>query len=465
MTHTRIVQIVAADQGLASTLSAAVSTIKGCVARTSAGWPNDDFRERQQGLDTFLMVVHVNQHSPESVASTLEGLTKISGQYPKVIIVTDSTNAESDSILMHEKFMHGSVLEIMESPINLQRLRYLIDSSGIEYSFWRKKQNKLGHREDPLCVVQKRMRKVAPVETNILLTGETGVGKTYWAEWIHRQSPRGKKPFVVVNCGNFSPALVESQLFGHARGAFTGADKKQVGRFEFAAGGTIFLDEIDALPLEVQSKLLRVVENREFRPLGENKTVPLKARIISATNRNLDELVARQEFRADLVYRLNAYEIHIPALRNRTSQICTFCRFFADEFARKNDRKSIRFDDGVIELLELYSWPGNLRQLRNCMEHAAIDTEDGVVRIENLPPKILQAVKLQYQSPASAKLGGSLSNVECSPESLLDWSVFKEVRKLVNALEKHDYNRSKTAEELGVSRMTVYNMLKRHHLG
>jgi formate hydrogenlyase transcriptional activator len=217
-------------------------------------------------------------------------------------------------------------------------------------------------------------QQVAGTDTAVLLTGETGTGKEVLARAIHRASLRSEKVLVRVNCAALPANLIESELFGHERGAFTGAMKRHEGRFELAHGGTLFLDEIGELPLELQSKLLRVLQEGEFERLGDTQTQKVDVRVIAATNRDLGEAVRRGTFRADLFYRLKVFPIHVPPLRERTDEIPLLAATFLEDAGKRLGRKFDGISSNVIEALQRYAWPGNVRELRNVIERAAVTT-------------------------------------------------------------------------------------------
>jgi PAS domain S-box-containing protein len=217
-----------------------------------------------------------------------------------------------------------------------------------------------------------KVERVAPTDTTVLILGETGTGKELFARAIHRRSKRSERPLVKVNCGAIAPGLVESELFGHVKGAFTGAIDKRVGRFELANGGTIFLDEVGELPLEAQVKLLRVLQEQEFEPVGSSRTVKVNVRVIAATNRNLNEAVAEGKFRRDLLYRLNVFPIEVPPLRERKSDLPLLIGFFSAGLARKLGKPIRGFGAPSLQRMMQYSWPGNVRELQNVIERAAI---------------------------------------------------------------------------------------------
>ena len=234
------------------------------------------------------------------------------------------------------------------------------------------------------------------MDTTILLEGETGTGKTRLAGQIHRLSPRHDKPFLVINCGALSAGLIESEMFGHVRGAFTGADADRTGKFAGAGRGTLFLDEIDSLPLSVQSKLLRAVEERVFEPVGSNKSQTLHARLIVACNRPLEQEVAAGRFRADLFYRLNVIAFVMPPLRQRVATIPALAREFLKEFAARNGSTVEGIAPEALRNLLAHSWPGNIRELRNVMERAVALCKGSIIGLDDLPPT------LHRLAPASA---------------------------------------------------------------
>jgi transcriptional regulator with GAF, ATPase, and Fis domain len=229
-----------------------------------------------------------------------------------------------------------------------------------------------------------KAERVAPIDSTVLILGETGSGKELFARAIHSRSKRRHRPLVKVNCGSIAPGLVESELFGHVKGAFTGAIEKRIGRFELADGGTIFLDEIGELPLDAQVKLLRVLQEQEFEPVGSSRTVRVSVRVIAATNRDLDQAVREGRFRADLLYRLNVFPIEVPPLRNRKSDIPLLVAFFVAAMARKIGRPIHGFSGRSVERMVNYAWPGNVRELQNVVERAAILAHGPVLDLEGM---------------------------------------------------------------------------------
>ncbi len=244
----------------------------------------------------------------------------------------------------------------------------------------------------PLLRALLEVEHVAPAETGVLLLGETGTGKELFARAIHARSKRSGKPLVKLNCGAIPHALIESELFGHEKGAFTGATQRRHGRFALADGGTLFLDEIGELPLELQPKLLRVLQEGELEPVGSSRTMRVDVRIIAATNRDLAEMVKRGTFREDLFYRLNVFPIRIPPLRERDRDVDELSRVFLEKYARQLGRELAPLSEDVLERLRRYSWPGNVRELQNVIERGVIVSTSGVFDIERaLPEPALQA--------------------------------------------------------------------------
>ncbi len=291
--------------------------------------------------------------------------------------------------------------------------------------------------------VRELISKVAPTNSTVLILGETGTGKELVAKAVHQQSQRAEAPFVAINCGALPESLIESELFGHRKGAFTGADEHRVGLFEVADGGTLFLDEIGELPKSMQSKLLRVLESGEIRRVGENETFKVDVRIVCATHRDLEEMVGENEFREDLMFRVNTFEIRLAPLRERLEDIeplaqHLLCRFRTD--ARIGDEL---FAPETLDALRSHSWPGNVRELANVVEHAVILCPSGIISEEHLP-RNFNARKLQ---------GPHFKMVR--PQSLREI----ELQVIQQTLQRHSGNKPKAAEELGISLKTLYNKL------
>ncbi len=446
------VELVGDKGPLVSSLAAIVSTISSCGSRVT-NCINSNRSAIENRVMSIVIVGPAGTRSYEEFNRWLNSEQNCTRVAPVLVVAEDP-----DDFASHQQWLAKNVLDVVTSPVNLQRIRYLVESSLIKTRHLQLQQTNFGSESDSGSSARSpfevKIQKATKVDCNVLLSGETGVGKSYFASQIHQNSCRRKSPFVVVNCANISHELFESELFGHAKGAFTGADQQRVGQLEFAGNGTVFLDEINSLPFEMQAKLLRVVDNREFRPVGENRLVELNARILSATNEPIEKLVSNGTFRADLYYRLAMYQIEIPPLRERIDEIEKFCQHFVDRFAQENNVVRPALDDELLKLFCQYDWPGNLRELRNCIYHGAIDSENNVISTENLPRglhSIASDSSQRQEEPMEPK--GEISRVD-GPE-------YRNAYELVKALEKHNFNRSRAAEELGVTRMTIYNRMKR----
>lgn len=299
------------------------------------------------------------------------------------------------------------------------------------------------------------MRQAAPTQATILIQGASGTGKELVAQAIHRLSTRASGPFVAVHCAALSSTLLESELFGHEKGAFTGAVAQRKGRFEMASGGTLFLDEISEIEPEVQVKLLRVLEERKFERVGGTDTIGVDIRIIAATNRNLKQYVDEGKFREDLYYRLDVVAIRMPLLHERANDIPVLSNHFMKEFAEINGRKIKRIDADATALLQVYSWPGNVRELRNTIEKMVVLAHGEVLTVEDVPANI--RAEVNRSSPtADAPLSTVSTFVADSPTESLSET---EKRKILSALDVAKGNKSKAALALGISRRTLHRKL------
>jgi formate hydrogenlyase transcriptional activator len=263
----------------------------------------------------------------------------------------------------------------------------------------------------PLRRVLKEVGTVAPTDSTVLIYGETGTGKELIARAIHDLSPRRSKPFVKLNCAAIPTGLLESELFGHEKGAFTGAIAQRIGRFEVADGGTIFLDEIGEIPLELQTKLLRVLQEREFERLGSSRTLRTGARLIAATNRDLEAMVAEQKFRSDLFFRLNVFPVHVPPLRERQADIPLLVRHFTQQFSRRMNKVMETIPSATMDALSRYHWPGNIRELQNVIERAVIISAGPVLSIDIGDLKFPKASQAVEKSPSLKPANGALHSV------------------------------------------------------
>jgi two-component system NtrC family response regulator len=302
--------------------------------------------------------------------------------------------------------------------------------------------------DSPMMQQVKRMiARVAPTNSTVLILGETGTGKELVARAVHDQSARAEMPFVAINCGALPESLIESELFGHRKGSFTGADEHRVGLFEVANGGTIFLDEIGELPKSMQAKLLRVLENGDIRRVGDNQSTVVDVRVVCATHRQLDRMVEEGDFREDLMFRINTFEIHLPALRQRVDDIPKLTRHLLARFRPGVKPGDDAFTPEVIRALCEHCWPGNVRELANVIEHATILCDEGPIGLDHLPTNF-QSRRLK--TPQLRTFGAqTLREIE--------------MQVIHQTLERHSGNKPKAAEELGISLKTLYNKLNQEN--
>jgi DNA-binding NtrC family response regulator len=300
------------------------------------------------------------------------------------------------------------------------------------------------------------LERVAPGTISVLLLGETGVGKEVVAEALHRLSPRAARPFVRLNCAALSETLLESELFGHEKGAFTGASQTKPGLLETAGGGTVFLDEVGELPLTTQVKLLRVLETREVMRVGGLKAIPIDVRFVSATNRDLPREVAGGSFRQDLLFRLNGVTISIPPLRERVEEIEPLCRAFLESFSRQLARHPApSLSSEAVAFLRSYAWPGNVRELRNVIERAILLCDGTTIELEHLPTERASATfraSVPSPLPPAAPVAPSEGSLREDIGSL-------EKRRILEALAACGGNQSEAARQLGISRRTLTTRL------
>ena len=299
-----------------------------------------------------------------------------------------------------------------------------------------------------------RIRRVAPTQATVLIEGESGTGKELVARALHSLSPRSNKKFVAVNCAALSPQLMESELFGHEKGSFTGAMQRRIGRFEEADGGTLFLDEIGEIDIPTQVKLLRVLAERSIERVGSNTSIPVNVRVIAATNRDLAAMVKEGTFRLDLYQRLNVISLHLPPLRERRGDIVLMANAFTKELAQQNNKGAMNLSREALELLRGYNWPGNVRQLRTAVEHGVVMSSSDVISTEDLPEYLQTASPLP--TPEPSKRGSMDFELETAPSLNLKYI---EQQAILLALQRTEGNRSAAAELLGINRRTLQRKL------
>jgi Nif-specific regulatory protein len=296
--------------------------------------------------------------------------------------------------------------------------------------------------------IYRLIEQVTNSKATVLIRGESGTGKDLVAHAIHYNSLRSDKPFVKINCTALPETLLESELFGHEKGAFTGANERKIGRFEMAHGGTIFLDEIGDFSINLQVKLLRAIQFKEFERVGGTETIKTNVRIIVATNKNLEEEIKNGLFREDLYYRINVFPIFLPALRERKNDVMLLADTFLEKYADENNKDINRISTPAIEMLTSYHWPGNVRELENCIERAVLLCNDDVIRSEHLPPS-LQMIK-KTDNTEGRSLTEIIENME------------KEV--IVDALKKNTGQQRNTAKDLGITERILGYKIKKYKI-
>ena len=345
--------------------------------------------------------------------------------------------------------IRDGAIDYLAKPIDLDELlaavRHATGLKGdlpMQFGAGRKLPDYVVAKSPLMQVVFRDVALVAPSDSRVLITGESGVGKEVLVDVLHAWSERAAGPLIKVNCAALPETLLESELFGHERGAFTGAVAQRIGRFEQARGGTIFLDEIAEMPPPLQAKILRVAQDGRFQRIGSNSEIRSDARIVAATNRNLEEEVKAGRFREDLYYRLNVVEMNVAPLRERREDILPLAGLLLQEFSRGRARLSA----AVAECLENYSWPGNVRELRNAMERAVLLSGGDLILPDHLPARVRTAVRRE-QTVTSAMDEQKLAEIER--------------QAVLEALRKHDFNRTETAKALGISRRALIYKLQR----
>ncbi len=388
----------------------------------------------------------------------LQNVQKVS-PVTEVIVVTGHASAQTAV-----KAMKEGAFDYITKPIDFDELRIVVSKALekqklLSENIYLRRQlqgrfefNNIIGSSPAMNLVFERMSRIVKTDSAVLVSGESGTGKELVAKALHYNGARKERPFVAVNCSAIPELLLESELFGHVRGAFTGAIKDKPGKFEAANHGTIFLDEIGTLPLHLQAKLLRVLQEHEVERVGSNKTVKLHVRVISATNTDLENMVKRGEFREDLYYRLNVIPLHLPPLRDRQQDIMSLTAFFLEKQCRLMGRAPCTISKQAIEALERYSWPGNVRELENMIERMIVLTDASVITLDDVPAQIV-GEKIEVEAgcikmPSNGvDLTATLSQIEFSFIS--------------QALESARGVKAKAAALLGINRTTLVEKIKR----
>ncbi len=421
----------------------------------------------------------------ETAADGVEALEKV-GTFSPTIVITDIKMPRMDGMELVERLADLSqsiavvmvtaqkttetafhagrlgVQDYIEKPIDFRRLRSILGNIGeilqtrTENETLRRSlrdKGALGRlvgSSPKMLEIFHLIEMVAPSTASVLITGASGTGKELVARTIHDLSPRRNKPFVPINCAAIPETLIESEIFGHEKGAFTGALERRTGCFELAEGGTLLLDEIGEMPVGTQAKLLRVLEDHKVRRLGSKVETAVDVRVLAATNKVPDDAVAAGELRQDLYYRLNVFNIHMPALREHKDDIRDLVKSLLAEMSKKHDRKVADVSEAVLNMFQSYTWPGNVRELRNTLERAVIVCEGGLVETKHLPPGFGQSVRPAAHDPDAVHLGVGTTVEEAEKQLIL------------KTLQATTNNKTRAAEILGISLKTLHNKLKEY---
>lgn len=388
-----------------------------------------------------------------------ELLKKISSAYPTVPVLILTGHGTIESAV---SAIRDGAYDFLTKPVDLERLSHIVRRAlssrelVLQNRTLQEEIDRISNRSryDRIIGKSSRMRRimelvdqVAQTRASVLISGESGVGKELVADAIHHLSGRREKPFVKVHCAALSENLLESELFGHEKGAFTGAIARKKGRFELADGGSIFLDEIGEISQQVQIKILRVLQEKQFERVGGESTLEVDVRVISATNRDLKEEIEKGNFREDLFYRLNVVNIHVPPLRERQEDIPLLASAFLQEFSQENGKQIEGIDPKARIALYNYRWPGNIRELRNCMESAVVMCKGSVIQTDDLPPAVTSGSE---DNLIRIPLGASMAEGE---------------KEIIRATLAHEQgNKTRCADVLGIGRKTLHRKIKEYRL-
>ncbi len=449
--------IVDNDEALARAMEESLAKVGyECIVATSG--PEG---ARKIETDTFDVVV------TDLVMNDVDGmeiLTRAREKLPEAEVILVTGHATVPKAV---EAMQQGAFNFLEKPISTSRLRAVCEKAADAIRL--KRQNtELRERLDErfgfegiiysssqMQGVIDRLKRIAPTDATVLVNGESGTGKELIAQAIHQNSPRKGKRIVALNCAAVAENLVESELFGHVKGAFTDAHSDRIGAFEYANGGTLFLDEVGDMPMSTQIKLLRVLEEHQITRVGDNKSVRVNVRVVSATNRPLEEMVEQGKFRNDLYFRLKVVTVNLPALRERRDDIIPLADFFRRQFAKRHHKQIKGMSPVVTKRLYGYDWPGNVRQLRNALETMVVLDYDGTLDTDDLPPELADT----QESPAQATAGGGpIDLIGRTMDDIERWAI-EETLKLTSG------NREEAARILGIGARTLYRKLEKYQSG
>jgi len=379
----------------------------------------------------------------------LDLLSTIQVEFPKLPVIVITAHGSAEAAV---KAMKQGAFDFLSKPVDLKVLRQLI-SNALKANFSpkqdRRSRNTLLGESEAMCQIRAKISKIARSQAPVYIKGESGSGKELVASLIHKQSARSESSFIAVNCGAIPAELMESEFFGHKKGSFTGANGDKQGLFQAAEGGTLFLDEVADLPLVLQVKLLRAIQEKKVRAIGSQQEEAVDVRLLSATHKDLAQLVQEGTFRQDLYYRINVIELNVPALRNRNGDIAQLSEFFLSKIAGNNQLSELKFSSGALKALKQYQFPGNVRELENILERAVALHDGEVITEEDLD---LHSATAQLPDP------GTYNPIMGSLEDYLEDI---EKQAISEALEQNKWNRTATAKQLGMSFRSLRYRLKK----
>ncbi|MEO8100657.1 MAG: sigma-54 dependent transcriptional regulator [Acidobacteriota bacterium] len=457
--------LVVDDEESQRTALAGMIRVWGYTVETAAD--GQDALEKLATFPAHVMITDLNMPrlNGEDLVRQIHGdSANLLGEPPATIVLTAHGSLEAAVSMVHEL----GVFWFLDKPVQTQALRLLLERAAAQTSLaahaerlerelsYRGALGDLVGQSAEMQQVFSLIRQVAPSKAAVLLTGESGTGKELAARAIHQNSPRRTGPFVAINCAALPDSLMESELFGHEKGAFTGAVDRRAGCFELAQNGTVLLDEIGDMPLATQAKLLRVLEDQRVRRLGGKSEIQLDVRVLASTNSPLLEAIKEGKFREDLFYRLNVFPIPLPSLRERKDDLPLLTEALLSDLNRKHGTRVTDLAPEVMARLRAYNWPGNIRELRNVMERAAIIASQGTIQVAHLPPG--------FGGSAAPSVPGAPPVSEAGVLRVpVGSTIEKAERDLINlTLEHTGNNRTRAAELLGISQKTLFNKLKEY---
>jgi DNA-binding NtrC family response regulator len=425
-----------------------------------------DAMAQMEGDAVDLLLVDVNMPGIKSA----EFLRQVRRRFPNMVVIVITSYGSIEGAVEATKM---GAFDYLTKPIVDDEIRVVIEKAVRQQSLLFENhtlrqqldlrfglENIVGHDHKMLKVFD-LVDAVAGSRSNVLISGESGTGKSLCARAIHHRSPRRDKPFIEVSCGALPDALLESELFGHVKGAFTGAIADKLGRFLAADGGTIFLDEINSAPPAMQVKLLRVLQERAFEAVGSDQTQTVDVRVVLASNADLATLVTEGKFRQDLYYRVNVVNIRLPSLRERLGDIALLANHFLQEYKKETTREIVGFTDAAMGAMQRYTWPGNVRELENAVERAVVLSRRPMIDVDDLPEALQDRPAFAVSGTASTSNGPSLGDQPMPLEVALETPERLIIEK---ALKRNNWSRQATAAELDVNRTTLYKKMRKYRL-